>query len=321
MRATLCTLSIALGLVGTTAAMAADGCVPEAYMDARIAVAPGGNWAIPVTIKGKPKYFAVSAAAITSTVSEEIVTEFGLTRGVAGYDLIDETGRVYRPAQVRVPELLIGKLSGASLPFLVRDVGADGMIAPDIINQFDIELDYSARIFRILKPKRCREAVVHWPNDKIITLPLRIATVSKHAYVPVRVDGVRLDAMLSLAQVDTAVNADIARARLKVNFNDPNLKEIGELQGPSYSKKIYEYTFKTIAFDDYEIPQPTMALMPDMVDRKISNQPFAGNLIRREEEEKREDVTLGMSVLQHFHIYIAYSERRMYLTKSAAAPQ
>ncbi len=267
MRTTLCTLSIALGLVTASAASAADGCAPEAYMDARIAVAPGGGWAIPVTIKGKPKYFTVNTAAVTSSVREEIVTEFGLTRGVAGCDLIDETGRVFRPAQVRVPELLIGGLRGDSLAFLVDDSGADGIIAPDIINQFDIELDYSARVFRILKPKRCREAVVHWPNNKIITLPLRIATVSKHAYVPVRIDGVRLDAMLSLAQFNTGVNADIARARLKVNLNDPALKEIGELQGPSYSKKIYEYAFKTIAFDDYEIPQLTMSLMPDMVDR------------------------------------------------------
>lgn len=319
-RAISASVGFVLSMIASAPAFAAAACPPEAYYSVRMQVAPAGHWAVPVTIMGKRKFFAIHTAAITGSVSEEIVNEFGLTRGTTNYTLFDSGGREFRPSLVRVPELRIGALRGDSLPFIVRNDGGDGTLAPDILNNYDIELDYSARIFNILKPKKCREAVVHWANDKIVAVPLRTAKVSGHSFVPVRIDGVKFDAMLSLASVDSWINADLARARLKVDFANPNLKEVSELQGPSFSKKIYERKFRSIEFEDMAVQEPLMQLMPDMIDRKISNQPYVGGLIERQEEERLQDAMLGMSVLQYFHIYIANSEHRMYLTKSAAAP-
>jgi hypothetical protein len=39
----------------------------------------------------------------------------------------------------------------------------------------------------------------------------------------------------------------------------------------------------------------------------------------REEPTRLVDVTLGMSVLRNFHVYIAYGERKLYLSPAVVA--
>ena len=58
--------------------------------------------------------------------------------------------------------------------------------------------------------------------------------------------------------------------------------------------------------------------MPNMMGRCESGRAATGSIIR-EDRNGLPDVILGMNVLSQMHVYIAYKERKLYIT--AASPQ
>src|SRR5262245_28147610 len=139
---------VASTLAASGVACAAD-CAPRAYLQSAINVATDGSWTVPVGINGTRKSFTISTGDMISSVRPALVQEFNLSRGIANHWLVDETGHVFQPAQVRVPDLQIGSMRGNHIRFLILEKGAEGVIAPDLLRRTDIELDYHGRMLRL----------------------------------------------------------------------------------------------------------------------------------------------------------------------------
>ncbi len=138
-----------------------------------------------------------------------------------------------------------------------------------------------------------------------------------------KVNGVDMEALINIASGDTSMNLDIARRRLNVDTDAETVTEVGQIQTENRAQSMYETTFETIEIGAFTLPNPKMTLMPDMIRGQFSRQPTVGTMIYdREEPTRLVDVTLGMSVLRNFHVYIAYGERKLYLSPAVvAAPQ
>jgi len=320
MRASRCfvlvfaTLSFGLAAIP---AQAQDNCAPLRIITTIdiLRDMDSGAWGIPVLIGERRAVFQIATAGLQSSISAALVDELGLPTGASGVWLIDATGRRFQPSMVRIPTIILGTLKGDQLPFLVeQDQGPDGIIATEILRNYDLELDFNAGKFRMIDPSHCDGRVIHWQADTVAVAPMRIQAESGRIYVPVTVNGVRLEAMIDLARSDSVINLDIARRRLDVDINSPEVREVGELQGPSYSAKIYETNLDTLQIEGVTVTQPLVTLMPDMIRGRISEAPPAGSLIAPPRETRLQEVILGMSVLRHLHVYISYRERKMYVT-------
>ena len=67
------------------------------------------------------------------------------------------------------------------------------------------------------------------------------------------------------------------------------------------------------------IDNPEINLVPDEVKARMpnKNRPKTGSLTRGDEVTSRlPDLTLGMSTLRKMHVYIAYREKKVYITQS-----
>lgn len=318
-------LSIAIAIFalapGAPAAQAADaGCQLKILATVDIVTGPNGLWAIPAQIQDQTKYFVVNTNDINSSVSAAIPKEFHLSTTTSPNRLMDMAGNVYTPEMVRIPTLQIGQLVGHELPFVVDPkLGVDGMLGPDLLRNYDVELDYANGTFILIDPNHCAGKVVHWNAQAVASVPMHVERDSGHISIPVTVDGVKLTAVINTFMPDTAMNLDIAKRDLDVDLHSADVEKAGVMKGPSYSAQIYRTRFKTIDIGGITLTNPQMTLMPDMVRSKFSNAPQAGSLINtRDQPTRLPDVTLGMSVLSKLHIYIAYHENRFYLTPGSA---
>ncbi len=66
------------------------------------------------------------------------------------------------------------------------------------------------------------------------------------------------------------------------------------------------------------INNPMLNMLPDMMGGVNPGAPRTGSIIR-DERVGLPDMILGMSTMRQMHVYIAYKERKLYIT--AASPQ
>src|SRR5215469_12824583 len=78
----------------------------------------------------------------------------------------------------------------------------------------------------------------------------------------------------------------------------------------------YRHTFASLSFGDVAASNPHFAIIPDLVNRV--REPEIGTRFA-DEEGGTPPMLLGMNILRHLHIYIAYKEQKLYISPAGAA--
>jgi predicted aspartyl protease len=153
---------------------------------------------------------------------------------------------------------------------------------------------------------------VYWSAPAVAIVPFTLDR-GGHIIFRMTLEGKRLDALLDTGASATNLNLDIAKRTFNVDVNAPDVEKIGELAG-GYTASVYRRKFKSLAFEGVTINEPLINLLPNMLGP--GQAPNTGSLIR--ESRGLPNLILGMSVLGKLHVYIAYKERKLYI--SAANP-
>jgi predicted aspartyl protease len=227
--------------------------------------------------------------------------------------------------QVRLPSITLGRIHQEGVYFMVLP-GEDnsgpeveifgGILGTDVLRNVDVELDFAANKINLIAPNQCGGTVVYWQAPAVAVVPITLDRFGQLMF-RMQLDGRRVTAMLDTGASDTILNLDTARRTFRIDVNGPDVEKVGELTG-GYSANVYRRRFNSLAFEGVTISNPMLVMMPNMMGSVNPAAPRTGSLIR-DERNGLPDVILGMNVLREMHVYIAYRERRMYLT--AADPQ
>jgi hypothetical protein len=270
-----------------------------------------GRPLIKASISGKPKFLLFDTAGSTSTVKASVVNEFHLTpkrdpdapRNAYG-DRLDR--------KVSIPALAVGRIRGNAWSFAVEPAGFGdsakdivGTLAPDIFRQFDIDLDFPAGKLNLFSPDHCEGKVLYWQAKAIAILPIEIMR-SGHIYAHVSLDGKPMSAL-----IDTGAGATVVSAAAAKRLFGLDVKPSGK------GKPAPLHRFASLDFGNIRIPDPQVAVIGDFDKRAMPFTP--GNVPSSDEAKDLPDLILGQSVLSKLHIYIAYRERKLFVTSGAAA--
>jgi predicted aspartyl protease len=227
--------------------------------------------------------------------------------------------------QVRLPSITLGRIHQEGVYFMVLP-GEDnsgpeveifgGILGTDVLRNVDVELDFAANKINLIAPNQCGGTVVYWQAPAVAVVPI---TLDRFGQLTFRMDldGRRVTAMLDTGASDTILNLDTARRTFRIDVNGPDVEKVGELTG-GYSASVYRRRFNSLAFEGVTVSNPMIVMMPNLMGNANPSAPRTGSIIR-EDRNGLPDVILGMNVLRQMHAYIAYRDRRLYLT--AADPQ
>jgi hypothetical protein len=283
---------------------------------------------IPVTIGDASKKLVVNTASVYSDLSQPAIKELHLNTLQSRVRLLNNAGQ-RSDRYVILPSLGIGGAKSDAVKFMVRpapgpmnpnDENLAGVLGPDILQNYDVDMDFGAQRLQLISPDHCEGKVVYWTAPTVAIVPMRLAQDGK-AVIFVNLDGKRLEAVLNTGQVNTTMNLDVAEDRFKVDVNAPDVKQVGQV-GQNSSAKIYRRHFQTLTFEGVKIENPEINLVPDEVKALMpnKNRPKTGGLTRGDEVTSRlADLTLGMATLRKLHVYIAYRDRKVYITEAAPA--
>ncbi len=177
-----------------------------------------------------------------------------------------------------------------------------GTIAPDLLQYFDIDFDFANEKFNIFSQKHCPGQVVYWADeDSYAVVPITLDPTA-HIDMPVELDGHRIKATIDTGSSRSLFSWDNARRFFDIDEKSPGVKPLGEHGS-------YQYAFKTLTMKgDGEgvtitVQNPDIALVPD----KTSGMAYSDPVL-----------ILGMGILRQLHLYVAYKEKKLYVTPASA---
>jgi hypothetical protein len=340
MKAGFLTVSL-LATIWTSPALAADCGALKEINTVDLLPGPGGGprLMVPVTINNSPRKFLLSTAGAFTTITSAAAKDLNLSPHQSNVKLLNSTGNASQ-SYVHVDTFVIGRLGGKDMDLLVTpapNAGAngafDGNLAPDMLMRYDVDIDFAARKMNLFSQDHCPGKVVYWTTGPVATVPFKMfhpdntpigqrervsLLPDTHIRVPVTLDGKNFLAVINTASVTSTLSASVAKRVFGLDADSPGVVQLGSVDGDP-NHKVFGHVFASLAFDGIAVSNPRVTVIPDLVGAKDPNNSVStGSLIHHDDDGLAPELTVGMDVLQHLHLYIAFDERTLYISAANA---
>lgn len=278
----------------------------------------GARPLVDVKVNGKELKFLLDTGGYATQISAAAAQQLKLPITESGGKLLDLYGNATYNA-AKVDSFAIGRLQDKStvLPVMTDGITPKataeqeplfvGLLAADYMGEYDTELDFAGGKMNYFSRDHCSGQVVYWPAAAIADVPMRFA--DHHLILDVMLDDHPFRAI-----VDTgAPNTTLTMAEAKRVFG---------LAGDDADKR-FEHTFQKLSFQGLQVGNPHVTIIPDKIGSKDPNNGYAtGTRVRMADDPVfgRPAMLIGMNILSKLHLYIAFSENKIYITP-ASAPQ
>ena len=284
---------------------------------------------IPAAIGDRQVKLLVSTGGVNNTITKRLVREMDLSTAPSSTVILGANG-VRSDQMAKLPSITLGTARAENIYFLVgtgldnpedtRPEAFSGEIAPERLVKFDADFDFLNKKLNLVSQDHCPGQVLHWvpmgSGVKVAIVPFSLDN-SGHVTFPARLDGKRVNALISTGNPDTSLSLDVAQRDFGFKPDAPDVKKIGEQQG-GYTTNVYSKKFNSITIEGIEIKNPTMRIRSDLTGFQYEA-PRIGSIITP--SRGIPPISLGMNVLARLHVYIAYKERRLYLTAAEPPPE
>jgi predicted aspartyl protease len=282
---------------------------------------------VPVKIGDAQKSMLIDTGGFFTEMSQTTAAELKLNTRHSGLQLIGVAGDS-TDVVARAP-FAIGNLHADGMDFMVMpaahefasDVGdAAGILAPNLLRSYDVDFDFNGRKFNLLSQNHCEGKVVYWPAEAVAVVPIEI-NPDGHILLPVTVDGHKFRAMLDTGASNTVFNLEIAKSAFSLAPGSSDTPVRGSLEGSPFSRT-YTHRFASLSLEGIAVSNPQIELIPDLMRNKMMDPKDSLEGGTRLPDPTRAvglgDMILGMDILHHLHLYIAYKEKKLYITPASA---
>lgn len=322
MRTLLASVALVIGTGFPAIAQAAD-CAPL-RIENSVKMIPGhpARILLPIILNGVQKTFLLDTGGALSTISSAAVKELNLPAYHSNHRLSFLQGQDSTDF-VQVHEVILGNAKNSGVQFQVVDRFGppgtpqppfDGILATGIFLHDDLDLDFGAGRVNFFSPDHCEGKVVYWPHQALAVVPVK--EEQSHIDVPVTLDGHPLRAMIDTGAQFTTM--DLSRAQQAINFS-PDAPSAGNAPKDNPQKQIYPRRLSNLSFDGVTIQNPLVIIQPlQFGGGKTDDQVLGSRAERKDDAGNRlnADITIGMDILRHLHIYFASRESRLYITEA-----
>jgi hypothetical protein len=282
---------------------------------------------VPVLIEGVPKLMLLDTGGAMTEITTEAADELNLVRRHGNFRLYNMYGEY--SDRFAESSLAIGPLKADAMALAIapgshmfgEDRGIAGVLAPDILKNYDLDIDFGGDRLNLFSPDHCEGKVVYWPATTVAVVPMRVLH-SGHIIVPVLLDGRPVMAILDTGAYHTTLTVPVAENQFHLALGSPDAPVSGHLTGKP-NATTYRHVFSTLAFEGITVRNPQVEIIPDLMHQVVIDAAAPPTGTRIADPRKLEgdaNMLIGMNILRHFHIYIAYKEEKLYVTPTVEKP-
>jgi predicted aspartyl protease len=268
---------------------------------------PDGNAVFaPVIIAGSTRLLILDTGAPNTLITYGTAKQLGLTIQQVHHAVAIPGGGISRDAAYA--SMTLGNLTNEKILFSVLNAGDEaafprpqsGLLGLDILSNFDVSIDFGTRKLELFDPHHCRGNILYWPERPVATIDFEMIH-DNHIKLSILLDGHRENAYLDTGAARSAIIEHTAVRDFRLDLGSADTPQGGAVN--SIGPKSWRHRFNSLRFNGVEVSNPLFSILPEKSARIEA------------------PVLLGMDVLKHLHVYIAFGEQKIYVTPSAAQTQ
>jgi hypothetical protein len=288
-----------MAVLCVSAAAAEEDC--RLTLAASLPMLPGvpGRVAIPAGFAGKDGTLLIDTGSPISGLAPSGAARLGLEPHV-----ITSDARLRFPYAggdvthyVKFKEFKLGDMTAPTGQFIIMPLDTretDGLIGADFLRQFDVEFDFANGKVNLFQPHPCKGKVVYWTNTApVATVPVHNTANDPHLRVELKLDGKTVPAIIDTGAPVTSLSDQAAHDWFNVDENTPGVRKLNANR--------LRYKFGALSFEGVMVQSPEININHSVTTEKPTY-----------------EVLVGYDVLRHFHMYLSYKERMLYLTEATA---
>jgi hypothetical protein len=319
-RVLLASLTLALA-AGMTSTAKADDCVPPKLLSSLpMEKVPGGDTVtVAATLDGSPQKLIVDIGTMPTQLWNREATKLGLPirEGArAGRFHFDFGGR-FSEDIARVQKFTLGSMETGGFNIQVvadPDVPqgtTDGVLGTDMMQRYDIDLDFAHQQLNYFSPEQCNGAGIYWKPKSVVGQ--QMVTYTGLVYVPVTLDGHTILALLDSGVDRTFLNPRSASKLFGLSWGS---LEPGNVTDDGALIKADLHPFSRLTLAGLTINNPEIAI-PDDIQTQSTREFHAEHLIPDRfplDQIIKGDIVIGMDVLKQTHLYLSFRNNRIYVS-------
>ena len=272
---------------------------------------------VPVVLNGATRQMILDTGGAVTQLSRDIIEELDLPLRESGTRVYDINGRVSHHFAV-VNDFTFGHLNRKDAALMVwpepRRPYA-GELAQDMLQPYDVDVDFGAGVLTMYAKDHCPG-----PTGWTPTVRTTMRNKGWHLHIPVTLDGHTYDAIFDTGSRHTIMRLPVAQRDFGLDMNAPGMTPYRAINGDSFLDGSL-HNFKTMSFGGMTIDNPQVMVVPDIMSRNADRSPMARNRAYRHNDGLAlPELSLGMDVLKHLHLFMAFGEQALYLAPDAAVP-
>ena len=272
---------------------------------------------VPVTLNGTTRHMILDTGGAVTQLSRDTIDELKLPVRDSGAAVYDINGRVSRRFAV-VDDFSFGQLNRKDAALMVwpepRRPYA-GELAQDMLQPYDVDVDFGAGTLKMFAKDHC-------PGPQGWTPTVRTTMRNKgwHLHIPVTLDGHTYDAIFDTGSRHTIMRLPAARRDFDLRPDSPGMTPYNAINGDAFLTG-YLHNFSKMSFGGMTVDNPEVMVVPDIMNRNADTSPMARNRAYHHNADLiLPELSLGMDVLKHLHLFMAFGEQALYIAPDIAVP-
>jgi predicted aspartyl protease len=261
-----------------------------------------GRVTVPVQVEGHDYRMLVDTGGYINTLSQDVVRREGYKPLASFGTTMKGIGNTKMDTYVTVKDFTLGHSRGTNFKFFVDDLNSlfyDGILAPEILATYDADFDFAHDKLNLFSPDHCPGKVIYWTRTPYAEIPMRMEGFT-HISVPLTLDGKEIDAILDTGAAASMMSISTAARLLGIREDDPAFRLEGNFAVNGMMGPVWTYPFQTMSFGGVSAIKPRILIVSDKV------------------FDNRSMMIVGIGILRQLHFYIAYHERKLYVTPATA---
>jgi len=275
---------------------------------------------VPVSLNGVTRQMVLDTGGAVTQLSRNTIEELKLPTWPSSAFVYDINGRVSRRFAT-VKELGFGHLhrDNAALmvwPEPVRPYA--GELAQDLLQPYDVDVDFRRGQLKMY----AKGAKDRCPGPSGWTPAARTSMNNKgwHLHIPVMLDGHAYDAIFDTGSRHTIMRLPAARRDFGLDADAPGMTPLPAINGDPLLNG-HLHTFGKLSFAGINFEKLEVLIVPDRMNRHADRSRMADNPTHFHNERLiLPELSLGMDVLKHLHLFMAFGEQALYVAREEAVP-
>ena len=283
----------------------------------------GNRFLVPVAIDGRPEKFILDTGGYVTQIEGDAAKDLGLRRVQGEGSLYDVHGHGSN-LEASMASFGIGQMVAKNITIQVSPLsrlhesgGAVGLLSTDLFAEYDIDLDFGASRLNYFSQDHCSGKVAYWQERPIAIVPFRLE--SNHLNIPITLDGQDVRAIIDTGAELTVMTTTAASEIFAIVPGSSDTPQEG-VSSSDPELKYYSHPFSRLTFDGLEVSNPRISIMTDRVAAaaNVEKSSFRGTTNDPYARTRLEPLIIGMNILKHLHVYIAYKEKKLYITPAGS---